>query len=269
MHKPMLPQVSLEFLPQLGKTSLPSRHLPTSWPCLCLLHCKHALFLCSYKGDPFILSQLLHSVLYCAECVCLPAFPTRARSKSCFFTYITWHPALPLGDAQQLSNEWKGGSSWISQTACSKGRGTVSHRIFNFQKLSINLIFHKNLKSWMAPRLFFMYLWKCLKNSQYLLHAYQSKGWTLLSGQRKVLEHRLLEYTHWMKTLTFVCLKWTNWRQAADHVKRGGRGNKDAASGSAGCGSHDRPVLIKSQVDRKVSFRPWEICVRLGGLMLL
>ena len=178
--------------------------------------------------------------------------------------------ALPLGDAQQLSNEWKAGlPEFRKQPAV--GAEVQSHigGFLIFKSLVYNLIFHETLKSWMAPRLFFMYPWKCLKDSQHLLHLYQSKGWTLLSGQRKVLEHRLLEYTHWMKTLTFVCLKWVKWRQAADHVKRGGRGNKDAGSGSAGCGSHDWPVLIKSQVDRKVSFRPWEICVRLGGLILL
>ena len=102
-YMPMLRRVRLELLPALSKTDILSRHLPTSWPCLCLLHWKDALFLCSYKRDPFIPSQHLYSVFSCAEGVCLRAFPIRARNKPCFSTCITWHPALPLGGAQWLS----------------------------------------------------------------------------------------------------------------------------------------------------------------------
>lgn len=91
-----------------------------------------------------------------------------------------------------------------------------------------------------------------------------------MPGHREVhvLQHKFLEDSHWGKTLTFVCLEWMNWCQSADHGKRGRRGDKDASSRSAGCGSHKWSVF-KSKVDRQVSFRPWEVCARHGNLMFL
>lgn len=91
LHLPVPSHGSLEFLPLLGKTNFLQ---DTCQPCWCL-HWNNSLFLCSYKGDPFVPSQRLHSVLY--RGVSLSASCYRGVEGPVFLQFSHLAPCLALG----------------------------------------------------------------------------------------------------------------------------------------------------------------------------